>query len=378
MRTYTTRLRADAASDRLPLRWFASAWPAAAGMIFLILIVGCGEEPVVERAVVRPVNMLTLGTGDTVRALEYPGKVTAAQNSEMAFEVAGRIVEFAVMEGERVEEGALLARLDPRDFQGALDSARAERDRAKAFRDRIREAAKTDAVSQQEVTDAEARYNQAEAQVSIRQKAFEDTFLKAPFPGRVAKKLAKDFANVMAKEPVLILQDDSSLEVKVDVPEADLARAKRDRSVEEANAQLNPTVLVSAFPGRSFPARITEFSTTADPVTRTFELTLVFDNPSDVAVLPGMTAKAILRPQQERQSGRFMLPASAVLSDETGNAFVWVVDPASMHVRRAQVQVGELSGANIEVRSGLSSGDVIATSGIQLLREGMEVRRFEN
>jgi RND family efflux transporter MFP subunit len=344
----------------------------------LIVIVGCGEDPIIEEPVARPVKMLTLGGGDTVRPLEYPGAVEPAQNSEMAFEVAGKIIEFVVTEGERVDEGALLARLDLRDFENALDSARAERDRAKAFRDRIVQAAKTGAVSRQEVTDAQASYNQAEAEVSIRQKALEDASLRAPFSGRVAKRLAEDFANVRAKEAVLVLQDDSHLELKVSVPEADLVDAKPGRSLEDANARLSPAVVISAFPDRVFPGRIAEFSTTADPVTRTFEATLVFDNPTDVAVLPGMTAKAILSPRQEGPSGGFMLPASAVLADETGTASVWVVDPSSMKVRRAQVQVGELSGSDVEVRGGLRSGDVIAISGMHQLREGMEVRRFDN
>ena len=75
-------------------------------------------------------------------------------------------------------------------------------------------------------------------------------------------------------------------------------------------------------------------------------------------------------------------PAHGFLGEETPPErpdadFVWVVDPSSMRVRRTPVVVGELSGAEVEVRSGLSSGDWIAISGVHSLREGMEVRRFE-
>jgi multidrug efflux pump subunit AcrA (membrane-fusion protein) len=73
----------------------------------------------------------------------------------------------------------------------------------------------------------------------------------------------------------------------------------------------------------------------------------------------------------------FSIPAAATLADESGQATVWVVDPDSMTVRRAPVELGEMTGAEVEVRSGLSSGDLIAISGVHQLREGIPVRRLE-
>ena len=68
------------------------------------------------------------GAGET---REYPGTVKAAQTAEMAFEVSGKIVEFVYKEGERVEEGALLAKLDPRDYQAQFDAAQADFENAR-------------------------------------------------------------------------------------------------------------------------------------------------------------------------------------------------------------------------------------------------------
>ena len=66
----------------------------------------------------------------------------------------------------------------------------------------------------------------------------------------------------------------------------------------------------------------------------------------------------------------------AALSDEAGNAFVWVVDATTMQVRQQPVVLGELSGADVSILSGLSNGDQVAVSGVHHLREGMTVRRF--
>jgi RND family efflux transporter MFP subunit len=222
------------------------------------------------------------------------------------------------------------------------------------------------------------RYEVTLADLETAQKAVEDTLLIAPFAGRVAKKLVKDFQNVNAKQAVLIRQDDSSLELVVNVPERDLTKKAQSRTLEEATRRLAPEVSVTAIPDESFPARLKEISTTADTVTRTFRATFAFDKPSDVQVLPGMTAKvAINRPGSgERQTG-FSIPAQATLADDTGAAYVWVVDPEAMTVSRRMVELGEMSGADVVVRSGLAGGDVVAISGVHQLREGMPVRRLE-
>jgi RND family efflux transporter MFP subunit len=343
-----------------------------------IAALACGEEPVEQESVARPVKVLELGTGASAARLEYPGEISAAQHSEMAFEVPGKIIEFPVMEGQQVEKGTLLARLDPRDFDAELGKARANVAQAKSDYERYKTLYEQGVEAQATLEAKQRRYEVTLADMETTQKAVEDTRLVAPFAGRVARKLVKDFQNVNAKEAVLILQDDSSLEIVVNVPERDLTAGRPERTPEEASRILAPAVTVTSIPGRSFPATIKEFATTADPVTRTFQVTLAFANPSDVTILPGMTAKVTInRPGADRGEVGFSIPAAATLADESGSAAVWVVDPDAMTVRRTEVELGEMSGAEVEVRSGLSSGDLIAISGVHQLREGMPVRRLE-
>lgn len=343
-----------------------------------LIALACGEEPVTEAPVARPVKILILDAGASAGVLEYPGKVSPAQQSDMAFEVPGKIIELPVRESQRVSKGTLLARIDPRDYQARLDSENAKLKQSRSDYNRYRELFEKDVVSKAEMERRQRVFGVAEAAVREAEKAVEDTYLRAPFDGRVAKKLVEDFQNVQAKEPVLILQDDSTLELVINVPERDLVLGRRESTPEAATARIKPSVTITSLPDQTFPARIKELSTTADPVTRTFEATFAFENPADVNILPGMTAKVSLTlPARAGQAKGYAIPASAVLADESGAAFVWVVDPSSMRVRRAPVVVGELSGAKVEVRSGLSSGDWIAVSGVHSLREGIEVRRFE-
>ncbi len=147
---------------------------------------------------------------------------------------------------------------------------------------------------------------------------------------------------------------------------------------EEVTRRIKPRVIVTAIPDREFPARVKQVAMIADPTTRTFEATFVIERPTDVSVLPGMTAKVIISaPAEAAGRSGMRIPAHATVSDEQGNAFVWVVDPSSMTVRPVPVELGELSGSEVSVLGGLSDGDQIAISGVHQLREGMTVRRFE-
>ncbi|MFT5441050.1 MAG: multidrug efflux system membrane fusion protein, partial [Myxococcota bacterium] len=132
--------------------------------------------------------------------------------------------------------------------------------------------------------------------------------------------------------------------------------------------------------GRSFPARVKEFSPTADPTSRTYEAVVSFETPDDVTILPGMTASVQVNvlPGASAAANTIQIPSNAAVADEQGKAYVWKIDPSSMQVSRSSVELGGLTGESVAVASGLSTGDWIAVSGVHQLREGMRIRRHEN
>lgn len=353
-------------------RWRLAAVLASAAAL------ACGEEPPPQAPVARPVKIVTLGSEGATRVLEYPGEIEASQHADLAFEVAGQVVEFPVEEGQDVQEGQVLAKLDPRDYQARLDAELARRNAARAEYERQQALFDADVASQQELERVRRDYEVNEANLRTSRKALEDTQLRAPFAGKVARKLVKDFRNVQAKEPVLILQDDSDLQIVVHVPEADLALGQPDITPAERAARIRPRVTVSSFPDRVFPATLREVATTADPATRTYAVTLHFEKPGDLNILSGMTAKVTLEVPDDVTGAGYAVPVQAVLNDQGSTPYVWRVDPETMTVGRATVTLGEVSGDHIEVTGGLDPGDQVAVSGVHRLREGMPVRRFQN
>lgn len=364
-----------------PPRPGVASWLAATiiGVCLTFVAVGCGGEPDEKKPVARPVKIMTIGESNGGGWREYPGTIQAAQNAYLGFEVAGRIIARPVKEGEKVKKGTLLARLDDRDYVAQMDVAKANLRKAHTDYQRGQNIYKEDpgAISKQRIDLYRRTAEVAQAELQVAEKALQDTRLRAPFDGVMARKLVDDFANVNPKDPVLVLQDTSHLEIEINIPERDMGRDRPNETGAEITARLKPEVVVTSIPNRAFPARVKEMTTTAEPETRTFQATLIFENPEDAGVFPGMTAKVRVKASLIRgYSDTIAVPVNAVTDDENGRAFVWLIDPSSMTVRRAPVQLGEMFGSDIEIRQGLSRGDMIATSGVQALREGMPVRKL--
>ena len=106
------------------------------------------EEP--EDTTVRPVKSWVVGADAPRPKLYFPGTVEADVEVDLSFEVGGRLVEFPVRRGTVVEQGAVLGRLDPRNFENQVKNAEADLERAQSSLGRIEKALKVNAVSQDE------------------------------------------------------------------------------------------------------------------------------------------------------------------------------------------------------------------------------------
>jgi len=353
---------------------------AAVVLMAALSLSACDKPPPPEvEAAPRPVKMLTVGDDAMNITWEYPGEIKAVRSVQLGFEVEGRIIELPIQDGLKVNEGELLGRLDPADYEAARDAALANRKAMRSAYVRAKNIFDEGAGSQAEVDKTQRDNQVAEQELKKAQKAFDDTVLRAPYSGMVGEKLGDNFQNVRAKEPVLVYQDISSLEMDVTVPERDFVRMRKGLTLEERNAVARPEVTISSIPGRSFPAVVKSFTTTADPVTRTYKATFSFDNPDDVNILPGMTARVILNPLPDKLGdytslGGISIPLVATAGDEQGNAYVWLVDSDSMQVTRRPVTLGEIYGDSVRITSGLQNGDRIAISGVASLQEGVRIR----
>ena len=345
----------------------------AAGLTCLLLT-GCGkEEAPVESKAPRPVKTMVLEGGGAASMRQYPGRVRAASRADLSFEVAGKLIELPVKEGQVVEEGDLIARLDDRDLSANLKSAQAQADNAAANFARGAKLVKDGHISKTDFDTLTSQRDVTAAELTKANKAVEDTRLLAPFGGRVASRLVENFQDVQAKQAIVRLQDIEQLEIVVDIPENRAIRI-RDEGKEAVRAH----AVFEAAPDREFPLTIKEFSTEANPETQTFEVVTAMPQPEGLLLLPGMTAMVwteAAKIGQDAASDNFVVPATALYADETGKTHVWVVDTQNNTVTKRAVETSKLTGTErIRVVSGLKDGEMIAVSAVSRLREGMEIQ----
>ena len=340
----------------------------------LLCVTACGEEPSPAEPVVRPVKILELSGAGANETLEFPGTVAAGKTADLAFEVAGKLTELPAREGAAIDKDDLLARVDPRDYQAALDAERARSSTAKTELERSQALFDAGATSEQELDEKRRNFEVARSRIETASKAVADTRLVAPFAGVIARVSVENFENVQAKQKIILVQNDTVFEVVIAIPEQDAARIRPGSSLDDLTKRGRPSVEISSIPGRRFEARLSELATVADPATRTFAATFTFDNPGDVTIRSGMTAKLTIEvPEEVASSYGQIIPSGAAVADESGGFYVWVVDPQTMAVARRTIELGGLTGDSVQVRSGLVGTEWIAISGVHQLREGMTI-----
>ncbi len=350
----------------------------AVALIFCasMITAGCGQEQdTAPPEIVRPVETFVIPEPETGGIRRFSARVEAQNRADVSFRVPGKIMDLLVVEGDRVDKGAVIARLDPTEYQLVVDDRAATLYRAERDYQRAKPLAEKEIVTMRELDRREAAMKSAQANLNLAQQNLDYTILKAPFAGQISKRYVQRFEEVVAKQKIMELKDLNALEIKFDVPEQIMLRVRETASARgEARAQPRLLVSFDAAPGKEFDLEFKEVATRADPATRTFEATYTMPVPNDLTVLPGMTATvtAHLGKYLGSQSVTYV-PVEAVVASDDLAGQVWVVDVTSMTVGPKPVEVGALRGGQIAVREGLEPGDRVVVAGAPFLVPGMKV-----
>jgi RND family efflux transporter MFP subunit len=221
---------------------------------------------------------------------------------------------------------------------------------------------------QEDIEAQEAQVRVLESRLVEANLQLEDSTLRVPYDGMIARRFVEEGQNIRAKEPVVQFQDVDEVDIAADVPETVMLAALRSADVIQMTAE------ISGAPGLEFPVRIREVGQIADPVTQTFQVRVAMKSPPDMNLLPGMTARVTLAYRRANILGdRILVPISAVFKDPAGEQVAWLIEP-DQTVSRRPVKIGEVTGGQIEIVDGLQPGDRIAVAGVTVLRQGMKVR----
>ena len=342
-------------------------------IICAALISACTQQaaPPEREPVVQPVKLHTVESFTDQFQASFPAVMQAAQTSQLAFQVNGVLKALPIREGQTLEQGEELARLDQRSFQNTVNAAKAAYDNAESEYQRARRLQEQDAIARSVVEQRLAQRNATRADLDTARQALEDTVLRAPYAGQVGNVLVENFQNVTAQQPVLTFQSTGDVEAVVNVPARLVAFIPQLEPVA-------PTVTLDVAPNIQLPAAIKEITTQADPTTQTYQAHFTFSSPEDLRILPGMTgtvsSQFLIKSAQFSNS--VAVPFAAIQAEGAAR-YVWLVDPENSQATRRDITLADAQISDeVTVTSGLKPGDVIAAAGASYLFEGMPVREW--
>lgn len=364
-------------------------------MLASSLIVSCGKK-VDEQVKTEPVKVkeMTVGEGGlsadgpqtdglgmACTSANYSGTVEEENGVALSFATGGTIKQLRVKVGDRVHRGQLIASVDPTSVKNSFDMAHATRLQAEDAFKRMKQLHDKGSLPDIKWVEAQSQLQQAVSAENIARKSLSDCNLYAPMDGVISEKNAEVGQNTAPGMPVAKLVTTRVLNVKIAVPESEMA---------SIHVRQRAFIQVQALNGRRFNGYVIEKGVIADPVTRSYSVKIRVEGASD-GLLPGMVSNVALAkiasykdasssnapsvnssPAADASSA-IIIPASLVqLADDNSN-FVWV-DEGGKAVRRSIV-CGEYMSYGVSIVSGLEHGDKLIVEGQQKVCTGTPLRK---
>jgi len=346
-------------------------------MMLAAAVVGlpaCRKEAEVHAPEVRPVRTISVTRQPAGETVVLTGHIEAENEAALGFRISGRMIERSVNVRDRVKPGQVLARLDPQDERNGLRSAEAnlsaaqgqltqarnnfERQRRLQQRGVISKAEFDNA--QEALQTAQARVDDAEAQVKLASDRLGFTELKADAAGSVTARGAEPGEVVQAGQMIVRIARQDGRDAVFDVPAQLLRSAPSDAEI---------TVHLTEDPTVAATGRVREVGEQADPVTRTFQVKVGLTDPPPAMRLGSTVTGSV----QLNSAPAITIPASA-LARGNQQAAVWIVDPSSLTVSMRNIDVLRYDPGTVVVSHGLDTGDIVVTAGVQALHPGQKVR----
>ena len=362
---------------------------------------------------------------DLPRYIEATGSLAADEQTDVAPTVAGRVVEVGVDLGSYVQQGQVLARLDGADARLRLeqleaqlaqaqsavrqaeeriglragekfdptnvaevgaaraaydlaekqlrryetliesgDVSRSAYDQQKAQRDQLRQQYESALAQARQsyagVQTARAAAASAASQVEQAQKAVRDVVIVSPISGFVSDRPADVGEYVSTSMKIATVVRTNPLRVRIDIPEQSIAAVRPGQSV---------SVSTSAYPDRAFAGRVARISPNVSSQSRTLTVEAEIENPEGL-LRPGQFAT--IRVLLAETDPAILVPVRAVRTDGTTSRVFVIKDGVA---QERLVQLGQVDGELVEVRGNVAADELVATSNVEQLSDGMAVRQ---
>jgi membrane fusion protein, multidrug efflux system len=340
------------------------------------LAAACGgkAESAVEKPRGVPVRTVPVEIRDIDDTLVLSGSLRPRAQVQVVAEVGARLLRVVKDEGARAQAGEALALLDDTDSRLAHDRAKAalalaeaNRAHAQAEKERADNLRKTGGITEKDQLAAEvgqqvadASLGQARADAAIAAEQLARCTVKAPFTGRVAKRLTDPGAMLTRGTPIFTFVDDAVLEFRASVPSTDYSRAKVGAPAD---------ITVDSLPDQRIQGKVSRVTPLIAERTRSFEV--VIEVPGGPGLVGGLFGRAEVR--AGHVPAALVVPPSALTRDgeNPDQAQLFVV--SSGKAERRTVSLGVEGAHAVQVTKGLAAGDQVVLDPPAALSSGAPV-----
>ena len=294
------------------------------------------------------------------REINFSGNIEGNTTVRLGFMVAGKVNRVAFEEGDHVHAGDMLASIDPESYQIAKVMADAKVDQTQDDYDRLSELYKRNSLSESDMVKITMALRAAKAEQQLQAKNLRDSKLNSPIDGILLQKKVEEGEIIDQGLPLFAVSDISKVKVNGAVPQMELRYIEMGSEAAVYVASVDST----------FTGKVIEIGTLADAATRTFPVKIELDNP-DLLIRPGMTAEISI--ETGKESEHIAIPAGCILRDLDNSSYVFVADTLKQKAFKRLVSVGEIIGNEIEITSGLSTDDLVITTGLSKLNSGSSI-----
>lgn len=330
-----------------------------------LILPGCGEGyaevadvPAPETAAPLPVEVEMPRTADIYAKYQTTSAITADAEAEVLARVPGEVVEILVEEGERVEAGEILARLDGERARLEMLQAKANLEMTAKEYERFVRLHERGLVSASAFESLKFDLDALKATYELKRLNYDYTAIRATIAGVIAARHIKLGWRVDAGDPIFRIANTSRLIADLQIPQSELGKF---------SSGLGAVIQVDALPDRKFSATIARISPTIDMQNGTFRATVYIDN-RDGILAPGMFSRFSIA--YEKHAAALLIPSDALVREDNEDVVYVVEDGAAS---RRHVTVGIQSNGMSEILGGLGEDEPVVVTGHGSLRDGSKV-----
>jgi len=306
-----------------------------------------------------PANVVKVAKETLSNQLQVSGTIMPNESVDLKAEISGLVTKINFKEGQYVTKGTPLIYLNDDELQAQFQKLQYTQKLFQSQENRQKQLLAREAISQVEYDIVLNQYNTALSDIKLVQAQLQKTVVKAPFNGILGLRQISEGSVINSSNVIVSIVNIDPIKIEFSIPE---------RYASQVTVG-SPIFFSSESSSEEVQGRVYAFEPQIDPGTRTLKLRAESPNKQG-KYLPGMFVK--IRFVLEVKEDALMVPAESVIPELSGYK-VFVVNEEGKAEQR-MIEIGTRTNTHVQVISGLNEGDLVLTTGVMQVRQGMTVK----